>query len=268
MNGRVPLPMLSVWASGQRSETALLREANVLAATSADWGRVPMGVARAAILAYSRTGDTVADPDAGTGTVLVEALRTGRHAIGLTADPRWRRIGRANITAAKRAGAWPDATLLTGGGASPSGPARTADLVITALRHAPSDRSGDAEVRLDDATAQLAVALARCTRWLRRRARVIVLAQPLRDQHGMLLDTIGAMHVAARSAGLVPDGRCVALTAPIRRNRVVVRGGRPLHRSPRTTTPVHWDALVLRLPELSVRSSAVTLLHAQGGRAA
>jgi hypothetical protein len=227
-----------------------------------------MGVARAAILAYSRTGDTVLDPDAGSGTVLVQALHTGRHAIGITTNPHLRRVGRGNIEAAKRAGVWTDATLLSGRRQSRSGLAESADLVVTALRYASSGRGGDAEVRLDDATAQLATALARCVPWLRRGARVVVLARPLRGPHGMLLDTLGAMHVAARSAGLVPNGRCVALTVPVRGRRLVVRGGCRRGWAPGSTTPVHWDALVLRLPDLAVRTSAVAVLQEWGGRAA
>ena len=261
-------PTLSVWASGQRPEVALLREAGALAETSTDRGRVPMGVARAAILAYSRTGDTVLDPDAGSGTVLIEALHTGRHAIGITANPRLRRIGRGNIAAAKRAGAWTDATLLSGRRQNRSGPADSADLVVTALRHGSFRRDVDAEVRLDDATAQLAMALTRCVPCLRRGARVVVLAPPLHGRHGMLLDTVGAMHVAARSAGLVPDGRCVALTVPIRGRHLVVRGGCRRGRALGSTAPVHWDALVLRLPDLAVRTSAVGVLQERGRRAA
>jgi modification methylase len=264
VNSPAVLAGLSVWASGQRSETALLREAGALAETTSDRGRIPMGVARAAILAYSRTGDTVADPDAGSGTVLVQALHAGRYVIGLTTEPRWRRVARGNIAAVKRAGAWPDATLLTGDYDAPVFPPRrlsgSIDLVVTGLRHASSDRGHDPEVCLDDATARLAVALVRCTTWLRRSARVIVLARPLRGRNGMLLDTIGAMHVAARSAGLVPDGRCVALTATARGRRIGAHRSRTRGKSPRGAAPVHWDALVLRLPELAIRTSAVALL--------
>ena len=258
-------PTLSVWASGQRPEAALVREAGALAETTSDRGRVLMGVARAAILAYSRPGDTVLDPDAGSGAVLVQALDTGRHAVGITADPHLRRIGRGNIAAAKRVGAWTDATLLSGRRPPRNGLSDSADLVVTALRHARSERGGEAEVRLDDATARLATALARCVPWLRRHAQIVVLARPLRGRHGMLLDTLGAMHVAARSAGLVPNGRCVALTVPVRGQRLVVRRG---HARGPSTTPVHWDALVLRLPDLAVRTSAVAVLHKWGGRAA
>lgn len=65
-----------------------------------------------AITAYTRPGDTVLDPDCGAGTVLTEALRSGRHAIGLTGQPRWWPVARANITAAKYDGATPDGMVL------------------------------------------------------------------------------------------------------------------------------------------------------------
>ena len=44
-------------------------------------------VAKALVENFSRPGDTVLDPFCGSGTTLVEALATGRHAIGTDVDP-------------------------------------------------------------------------------------------------------------------------------------------------------------------------------------
>ena len=61
-----------------------------------------------------RPGETVLDPQCGAGTVLVEALRSGRHAVGITEMPRWWPVARANATAAKRDGATTDGMVLDG----------------------------------------------------------------------------------------------------------------------------------------------------------
>ncbi|MFI5308780.1 MAG: DNA methyltransferase [Polyangiales bacterium] len=68
--------------------------------------RMPPGLARALIAAFSRPGDRVLDPFCGSGTVLVEAMLAGRHATGVDASPLALRIAEAHCalrTAAQRA---------------------------------------------------------------------------------------------------------------------------------------------------------------------
>ncbi|MFE1961543.1 DNA methyltransferase [Streptomyces sp. NPDC059479] len=102
----------SVWATGQHSGPAELAAGGYLPDTAGDAFRIPPTVARHAISLYTRPGDTVLDPDCGSGTVLVEALRTGRHAVGLTKQKRWWPLARANISAAKHDGALTDGMVL------------------------------------------------------------------------------------------------------------------------------------------------------------
>jgi hypothetical protein len=274
--------VFSVWTCGQESDHTRLRQTGYLSDTVRDADRVPVGLANAAIVAYSRPGDTVADPDSGAGTVLVEALRAGRHAVGL-AERRWRPIAQGNIKAAKRSGAWPDAALLRGGrrgigGGAGAVSARMAglpgrvDLVVTALRY-PRPRWGsplDPMAALDRATIRLAGALTGCVPWLGRSGRVIVAAAPFRDRDGMLLDTLGAVLTAARTAGLVPVARCVAVTGAVRDERVVTWAGllerRRAARAHKAGQPItlraHQDVLILRAASGTVRTSTVSLLTA------
>jgi hypothetical protein len=56
--------------------------------------------------------DTVCDPDCGAGTVVAEAVRARRHAIGITGDPHVWEAPRAALTAAKARGAPGDGMIL------------------------------------------------------------------------------------------------------------------------------------------------------------
>ncbi|WP_165960688.1 hypothetical protein [Actinocrispum wychmicini] len=127
-----------------------------------------------AIVTYTRPGDLVLDPDCGAGTVLVEALRAGRHALGLTARTRSWTLARANITAAKAAGAWRDGSVLD---ARPkvlatvraAGLIGRVGLVLTALRTAPDGPTHrapgpdcDPDIAVDPAIADLAATLLYC----------------------------------------------------------------------------------------------------------
>ena len=99
----VPAPG-SVWRCGEVPVDAQL-DAVYTPRTRTDRACMPPAVAAHALVRYSRRGDLVLDPDCGAGTTLTEALRAGRHAVGLTSDRRLWEIARTNVTAAKRAGA-------------------------------------------------------------------------------------------------------------------------------------------------------------------
>jgi modification methylase len=62
-------------------------------------------VARHAIAAYTNPGDLVLDPLAGIGTTLVEAVHTGRDAIGIEYEPGWAILAEANLKLAASQGA-------------------------------------------------------------------------------------------------------------------------------------------------------------------
>jgi hypothetical protein len=52
-------------------------------------GKMLPALARRAIDAYSDPGDLILDPMCGIGTMLVEAIHTGRRAVGVELEPRW-----------------------------------------------------------------------------------------------------------------------------------------------------------------------------------
>ena len=258
-----PVPPLSVWPTGQRDPAAQLRDSGCVPGTDADIDRIPPAVAAYAIATYTRPSDLVLDPDCGAGTVLTEALRAGRHALGLTARNRWWTLARANITAAKTAGAWRDGSVLD---ARPkvlatiraAGLVGRVGLVLTALRTAPEnpkDRVPNPDRDPDSAIAELAATFTYCEPLLRSGGHLAVVTRPLRHPDGSLIDLTTPLIAAATAAGLAPVDRCVALTAGLRGNRLVTRASlaerRAAARARAAGTPTsltaHHEVLVFQL---------------------
>lgn len=258
-----PVPPLSVWPTGQRDPAAQLRDSGCVAGTDADTDRIPPAVAAYAIATYTRPGDLVLDPDCGAGTVLTEALRAGRHALGLTARNRWWTVARANITATKTAGAWRDGSVLD---ARPKvlatiravGLVGRVGLVLTALRTAPddpNDRAPSPDRDPDSAIAELAATLTYCEPLLRSGGHLAILTRPRRHPDGSLLDLTTPLLSAATAAGLTLVDRCIALTAGLRGNRLVTRASlaerRAAARARTAGTPTaltaHHEVLVFQL---------------------
>lgn len=105
------VPGRPVWPTGDVDRAAQLATGGYLPATATDATGLPPAVAAHAVRSYTQPGDMVLDPDCGAGTVLVEAVRAGRHAIGMTGG-RWWPVARANLNAAKLAGALTDGMVL------------------------------------------------------------------------------------------------------------------------------------------------------------
>jgi len=222
-------PIFSVWLTGQLDGHTQLAEGGYVPETAQDSCRMPPAVAAHAIATYTHPGDTILDPDCGAGTVLTEALRSGRHAIGLTGQPRWWSVARANVTAAKYDGAALDGMVLE----SPlaSGTARHPELsgrislILTALRSTGSfSMSGQTcggETTPDDPAARLSRTLTECRPLLRPGGHVIVTVQP-RRRSGYRLDLTGAVSEAGMTVGLIPADRCIALLAELRGDRLIV----------------------------------------------
>ncbi|MGW0662179.1 DNA methyltransferase [Streptodolium elevatio] len=233
---------LEVWATGRRDRSRLFTERGCFAGAGDDTAGIPSAVAARVIARYTRPGSTVLDPDCGAGTVLVEALHAGRHAVGATTDPRWWRIARANVTGAKRAAADGDGMVLDAGprnvaDTATEGLAGRAALVLTVVRPAPSPPTGagdepgpagtnapdpspggSAEERIRDDLTRL---LTWCQPLVRPGGYVVVAAQPLRHRFEFL-DLPGCVLSAGRAAGFRPDRQIVALTAkPHGRRRAV-----------------------------------------------
>ncbi|MBB5801319.1 hypothetical protein F4560_001087 [Saccharothrix ecbatanensis] len=235
--------------------------------TETDDDRVPPAIAAHAITTYTRPGDLVLDPDCGTGTVLTEALRAGRHTLGLTTDARWWAIARANVTAARRDGACHDGSVLD---AEPKTLATTratglvgrVGLVLTALRTTTADPA-DPDRDLDSALNDLATTLNHCEPLLRPDGHLIVIARPRRHPDENLADITTRLITAGTTARLIAIDRCVALTAELRRNRLITRATfaeRHAARSCATGTPfaltAHHEVLVFQRAADTERVSA------------
>ncbi|MBV9141438.1 MAG: DNA methylase [Pseudonocardiales bacterium] len=267
-----PAAAWSVWPTGEHDETTQLHTHGYLRATTTDAERIPPAVAAYTISSYSRSADTVLDPDCGAGTVLVEALRAGRHAVGLTTSDRWWSIARANLTTTKRAGAWPDASVLDAHPcmlttARAAGLTGRIGLVLTTLRHPQpnSDHHGRTEPHpheTDPALPRLAQTLTACVPLLRPGAHVIITIRR-RRRHGVLQDLPSAVLAAGHTAGLIPLHRCIALTAPLRGTRLALRAvtwRQARAHVPAGSVPVslvtHHDVLIFGAPDLTEQPDA------------
>lgn len=266
MAQRPPAAAWSVWPTGQHDETTHLHTHGYLPATTTDPERIPPAIAAYAITTYSHPGDTVLDPDCGTGTVLVEALRAGRHTVGLTTRGRWWTIARANLTTTKHAGAWPDASVLD---ATPrmlttaraAGLTGRVGLVLSTLRypHPHPDRHGRIDPHPgepDPVLPRLAQTLTACVPLLRPGAHVIITIRRRRC-HGVLQDLPSAVLAAGHTAGLIPLQRCVALLAPLSGTRLTLRAStrRQAARVSAGSIPIslvaHHDVLIFGAPDLT-----------------
>ncbi|GAA2311344.1 DNA methyltransferase [Streptomyces violaceusniger] len=271
-------PPLSVWATGQHDASLQLARGPYVRATVQDTARMSPAIAAYAIATYTRPGDTVLDPECGAGTVLVEALRAGRHAIGITRHRRWRTIARANITAAKRDGAVPDGMVFE----SPPDVAATrhvglagySDLLLTTWRPSPRSRAHRAD-ELDGGTGMdveesaaigIHALLARCQPLLRPGGHVIVVV-PRHRSRDALLDLPGHVARVGWAGGLLLVERCVALLGELRGSRLVVRVSVAQRRSvarhertlgQRVMLPAHQDVLIFQTP----RQAAAAALSA------
>lgn len=274
MTARQPSPPVvtpvSVWATGQHEGRAQLAQGPYVAETVRDAARIPPAIAAHAISAYTHPGHRVLDPACGAGTVLVEALRTGRDAIGLT-RPRWWPIARANVTAAKHANAAPDGMVL-------DTPTRAAahelagilghiDLILTTWpRPLPHDTAGSpTNEETPDADCGPLGDLLAPYRALLRPGGHVVLVVPQR-RRGQLLAAPGDLAEQGLAAGLVPVERCIALTCQLRGSRLVVRASlaqrRAVARHERATgqpvmLPAHHDVLVFQAPPSAAVATAV-----------
>ncbi|MEV6904618.1 DNA methyltransferase [Amycolatopsis sp. NPDC051372] len=262
-------PPLSVWPTGQRDPLTQLRDVGCVPETDADAERIPPAVAAHAIATYTRPGDLVVDPDCGAGTVLNAALHAGRHALGLTPQSRWWTLARANVTAAKHAGAWPDGAVLDAhpqalGTARAAGLIGRVALILTSLRTGPL-QSGDPDPA-KSTPADFATPLRNYESLLRDGGHLVVVARPHRHPDGELADLTTQLVAGATAAGLVPVERCVALTAELRGSRLVTRASLTERRSAararsggsRTALVAHHEVLVFELAHDAVLAAEGT----------
>lgn len=243
----------SVWATGQRPANHQ-RGTNYVSETTKHPSRMLPDLARYAIESLTEPGDLVFDPMCGAGTTLIEALRLGRHAVGVDVEPEWASLARANIAHLRTRGiggyghvvtadarALPDslppayreqmtgrvALVLTSPpyGSATHGRVRHTDAGIVKWNHRYATARRAAQMAhhpLHRLLAGLTNILAGCLPLLAPGGYVVLTARPWRE-HGELVDLPGALADAALAAGLVPVQRCVALLAGLRDQQLITR---------------------------------------------
>lgn len=91
-------------APPERRGLVARRRGRYVAGSAAHPARMAPDLAADLIADYSDVGDWVCDPFAGTGTVLAEAVRAGRHAVGVEIEAGWVALARANLALARHQG--------------------------------------------------------------------------------------------------------------------------------------------------------------------
>lgn len=208
-------------------------------------------LARQLVARYTGRGDTVCDPDPGPGLVLAEALRAGRHAVGLRPPPPWEPILGDTLDLARlaRAGAGARVTVLEGV-EDPRAAALPApvDLVLTGLRHTPAEHPSE---RVVDLYERLTAVI----EWVWPGGHVVITCRPW-CRRGRLLDLAAMIQEAAAVAGLdsVEDG--LVLSSPGRGHQACPCPGSPARPGPAATglgrrsptRPADIDVFVFRVP--------------------
>jgi modification methylase len=235
----------SIWATGQ-IQPRRQRDGLYVEAVRAHPAKMWPDIARAMIERYSWPGETVMDPMCGIGTVLVEAIRARRHALGVDCEAEWVRVARANVAHAREAhpGAagqvfCADARGLAGKLAGrtvgfpvdlvvtspPYGPAvhglpataretggkiiRRANRYATGKPHPGQLARGSSQKRL---RSGLAAIFAGSFASLRRGGRMVITARPYTDK-GVMVDFPAIVIAAAEDVGFRYADRHAALLA-------------------------------------------------------
>ena len=239
----------SVWLTGQQPSRDQ-RRGRYTPGSIAHPAKMLPSIARYLIATYTQAGELVADPMAGIGTTIVEAIHLGRDGIGVEYEPRWARLAAANIEHAATQGATGSGQILRGDARLlpallPDDLRGRVALVITSPPYGPSTH-GHARTpgprrgkvgkvntsygssanlaytdhdHLADAFTQILTGVAAI---LRPGGHVAVTARPYR-RHGELVDIPGLVLAAGINAGLRPIEECAALIAGIRHGALVPR---------------------------------------------
>jgi tRNA1(Val) A37 N6-methylase TrmN6 len=239
----------SVWLTGQHPSRQQ-RHGRYSPVSMAHPAKMLPAIARYLIATYTRPGQTVADPMAGIGTTIVEAMHLGRHGLGIEYEPQWAAVAADNIRLATGQGA-------TGRGEIYQGDARHLPalvppelhgriaLVVTSPPYGPSThgqvrtpgarrgkvtkrhtRYGGADnlayrshTELEAGFTQI---LTGCATLLAPGGHVAITARPYR-RGGELVDIPGMVAAAGLHAGLRLMEECAALIAAVRDGRLIPR---------------------------------------------
>ncbi|WP_020663087.1 TRM11 family SAM-dependent methyltransferase [Amycolatopsis benzoatilytica] len=245
-------PPLSVWATAQTSPAAQ-RKGRYVPESTAHPAKMLPAVAAHAIRRYTRPGELVLDPMAGSGTTLVEAIDAGRRAVGVEYEPHWVSVARANLDLARRRGHDHEAEVVHGDARQlpfllPEKYRGQVALVVTSPPYGPSthgqvvtgspdgkvhkyhhrygsalDRGNLANVGHHRLLAGFTRILTGCAAVLRPGGHVAITVRPWREL-SELVDLPSQVVACGQAAGLVPVERCVALLARVADRELVARG--------------------------------------------
>ncbi|MEU3767924.1 DNA methyltransferase [Amycolatopsis keratiniphila] len=246
---------LSVWATAQTSP-ASQRKGRYVPESTAHPAKMLPAVAAHAIRAYTRPGDLVFDPMAGSGTTLVEAIDAGRRAVGVEYEPHWVTVARANLELARERGHDHDAEVVHGDARQlpfllPEKYQGRVALIVTSPPYGPSthgqvvtsgtgsqdgkvhkyhhrygstlDRGNLANVGHHRLLAGFTRILTGCAAVLRPGGHIAITVRPWRE-HSELIDLPSQIVACGHAAGLAPVERCVALLARVADRELVARG--------------------------------------------
>ena len=197
---------LSVWATAQTSPAAQ-RKGRYVPDSTAHPAKMLPAVAAHAIRHYTRPGELVFDPMAGSGTTLVEAIDAGRGAVGVEYEPHWVSVAQANLDLARQRGHHHDGKVH-----------KYHHRYGSAL-----DRGNLANVGHHRLLAGFTRILTGCAAVLRPGGHVAITVRPWRE-HSELIDLPSQIIACGQAAGLVPVERCVALLARVADRELVARG--------------------------------------------
>lgn len=286
-------PAVSVWTTAQASPAAQ-RKGRYVAESTAHPAKMLPAVAAHAITHYTAPGDLVLDPMCGIGTTLVEAVHTGRRAVGVEYEPHWVQVARANLELARDVDLdhqgrvfHGDARQLTG--LLPPEYVGQAALVVTSPPYGPSthgqvkaspgggvhkyhhrygntlDRGNLANIGHHRLLSGFTKILAATATFLRPGGHIAVTIRPWRE-HCELIDLPSQILACGLHAGLIPVERCVALLARAAEHGLVARGSffqRDFIRKQREAgLPLHLiaheDVLVFRTPRTHPSSATAS----------
>lgn len=240
----------SVWATAQAAP-ATQRAGRYHPDSTKHPAKMLPAIAGHAVEAYSRPGDLILDPMCGIGTTLVEALHTGRRAVGVEYETRWADLARTNIDLARTAGIDLDAAVYQGDARKlpellPEVLRGQVDLVITSPPYGDSthghvrvkpgegvhkydhrygavlDRGNLANVGIGRLLSGFTKILTGVVDYLKPGGHVVITARPWR-QHAELVDLPTHITTCGTLAGLTPVERCVALLGRLAEDGIVAR---------------------------------------------
>jgi SAM-dependent methyltransferase len=279
----VELPVTSVWLTCQQPARDQ-RRGRYVPETSRHPAKMLPALAAHAIGSYTVPGAVVLDPMCGSGTTVVEAVRAGRHGIGVDIEPTFTALARANLRLAAQHESIGAGRVVTGDAAAltrllPGRLRGTVDLVLTSppygrrthglVRPVPGRGVRKRDHRYGHGTAgNIAYAgwdgllngftqiMAGCLAMLRPGGIAVFTCRPVRRRPDDLIDLPGRLFTAATRVGFEPVERCAALLAAVKDGQLVHRanmfGMLAVRRARADGIPIaliaHEDVYVVRRP--------------------